>query len=131
MRLTPRILALALLVSLSAACTGTSEPQFSDLSGVYRLQVDQTPSLVIVEPRSSATIPVTAGVLELNPLWRFQINYTQPSGDLRGVTGSYRRTENGLIFEYYGMADTATVDRDLVTVNTSYGTVLVFEKVGS
>ena len=70
-------------------------------------------------------------MLDLNPIWRFQINYTQESGDGGGISGSYRRTENGLIFDYYGMADTATLDRDVLTVKTSYGTVLVFQKVGS
>ena len=133
MRRIPYLRAWLLSLCVAAgACTEPAEPQFSDVTGVYRLQLTQTPTQVIVDPRSSAAVTVKSGVLELNPVWRFQISYEQENAQGPGATGTYERTDNGVILNYTsGISEPAVIDGEVLTVTTGYGSVLVFQKVGS
>ena len=132
MRHTPLVLGLALLLSFTAGCGEPSEPQFSDVSGVYRMEAPQTPTAIVLGPRSSVAALVREGVLELNPVWRFQIRYTAEDGSSPSGNGTYERTDAGIVLRYYsGQVEVGTLEGDRLTLDTGYGPIVVFLKIGS
>jgi hypothetical protein len=124
------LLALAL-----ASCAESTKPAFSDIVGVYRLQIAPGATATLrPEPRSTSTVTVTEAVLELNPVWRFSMAYTIPSGSGTvglSVAGSYTHEGSvvGLLYDS-GASQTGALDADAITVTTQDGQTLVFEKVG-
>jgi hypothetical protein len=133
MRARPSLTGLVILLALAvASCAESTAPAFSDIEGVYRLQIEPGASVILdPEPGSARSVSVTQAVLDLSPVWRFSMSYTlAPSSDGLGVAGSYSYQGSTVGLQYdSGVTQTGTLSGNTITVTTADGQTLVFEKV--
>jgi hypothetical protein len=125
-RLLVSLLSLVVLVGCTASPTQTG---FSDITGLYLLQVPDGETLTVrYDRRADSTILATGGMLDLHPNWRFHLNYSVSDGS-RSVTGSYRKTDSGVELRYAsGMVQTGSLSGTELTLHTDQGP-LVFQLV--
>jgi hypothetical protein len=133
MRARPSLTGAVILLALAVtSCTESTTPAFSDIEGVYRLQVAPGASVVLdPEPGSARSVNVTQAVLDLSPAWRFSMSYTlAPSSDGLGVSGSYSHEGSTVGLQYdSGVTQTGALSGNTLTLTTADGQTLEFEKV--
>ena len=122
-----------MLVLGALLCGCTESPidlEFSDVSGVYRLQVEPGGSITVQpDPAVARTMAATSGVLELQPTWTFDVEYDNEA-ETRTAAGNYTRTGSGVILRFYsGPTVPALISDGVVTVASEQGPPLVFEVV--
>ena len=129
MRLTRFFLSLPLLLGL-AACDGATGAEFSDVAGIYGLVVPEGGTLPLrFDASASAPVAVTAARLDLQPVWKFQLNYqAEPSNHT--FTGSYGRTDEGIVLRYtVGLPGAGTFEGDDLILETHLRERVRFRKV--
>jgi hypothetical protein len=123
--------AVILLVLAVASCAESTTPAYSDIEGVYSLQIPEGTSVTLTPtPGSANSIDVTSAILDLNPVWRFSIGYSLDSGSGTSYSGTYDHTDAGVTLTYdVGGSRTAALSGGTLTLNTAGGQTLVFTKV--
>ena len=125
------IVALLALGGLGSACTESpAELSFSDVAGVYRLEVAAGSSVSVQpDPGVPQTLDAAEGVLELQPAWAFDVQYGNDV-ESRTAAGSYSRTSNGVRLQFNsGATVNATLANGVVIVPNGAAPPLLFEAV--
>jgi hypothetical protein len=129
MRIPSRCFVPLLSLCLAAgACSDLAEPQFSQVAGIYTLEASE-PVQMRIDPRSHTTESVTSATLDLQPIWRFHMDFRAGEGG-HSFSGSYTHSGTDVVLDYdSGDTDVGTFSGDRLTITRSDGAVVVFRKV--